>query len=169
MVILRATARVLRYLPPPTKPDHASDTALGDWYVNRITVDRQPLLLMVSSTSLLPILVRAQAVATLPKRLPDVVGARLVRLGIDAEAIEAEVAAMSPVLVARTADRSILGILVDFTKAVRYYPPPWDDDKLRLVEAQLAETPCFAGRPGNGVVFPDVKAPALLLSAGERG
>jgi len=28
-----------------------SDTALGDWYVNRLIVDRQPLLLLVSAAS----------------------------------------------------------------------------------------------------------------------
>jgi hypothetical protein len=52
MVILRPTRRLRSLLPVTETPLLASDTALGDWYVNRITVDRQPLLLVVSSVAL---------------------------------------------------------------------------------------------------------------------
>jgi hypothetical protein len=44
VVVLRATQKVLRSLPPATTVAVETDTALGDWYVNRIVVDRQPLL-----------------------------------------------------------------------------------------------------------------------------
>ena len=82
MVVLRATRKVLRTLPSITANDTASDTALGDWYVNRVVVDRQPLLLLVSSLSLLAIIAPARKVRDLPKRLPRVVVDRLLRLGI---------------------------------------------------------------------------------------
>jgi hypothetical protein len=52
MVLLRATQKVLRLLPESAGGViDSSTTALGDWYVNRLIVDRQPLLLLVSSTS----------------------------------------------------------------------------------------------------------------------
>jgi len=54
MVILRPT-RKLRSLLPAAPVSRPGDTALGDWYVNRLVVGRQPLLLLVSSTSLLPL------------------------------------------------------------------------------------------------------------------
>jgi hypothetical protein len=143
-----------------------SDTALGDWYVNRIVVDRQPLLLLVSAASLLPILLPARDVRTLPKRLGALVGARLQRCGIDARAIAAEVQAMGPVVIGPTLDRSVLGIMVDFAKSVPYYlePGDWNEGTLRLVEERLAETPCHAARAEGSVVFPEQKAPDLLYA-----
>ena len=141
-----------------------SDTALGDWYVNRIVVDRQPILLLVSSTSLLPLLLPARDVRSLPGRLGALVEARLQRFGIDAHAIAAEQQAMLPVVIGPTVDRSVLGIMVDFAKAVPYHLAPngWNEDALRLVEERLAETPCHATRSFDRVIFPELKAPELL-------
>src|SRR5436190_23694313 len=110
MVILRPTKK-LRTLLPTAAISASSDTALGDWYVNRIVVDRQPLLLLVSSTSLLPLLVPARDVRGLPDRLSDLVESALRRLGIEGEAIASERQAMVLVAVAPTIDRSVLGIM----------------------------------------------------------
>lgn len=165
MVILRATRKLHESLPPGPDPGQ-SDTALGDWYMNRLVVDRRPLLLLVSSRSLLPRLLPARDVRSLPSRLPEVVAARLRRLGIASATIDAEIGAMVPVVVASTVDRSVLGIMVDFGKAVPCHlePAGWDDGTLPFVEAQLAETPCYAGRSFEETVFPDDRAPALPAS-----
>ena len=74
MTYLRATKKVLSRLPNPDNqsPEHNA-TALGDWYVNRVVVDRQPLLVLVSSMSLLPIVAPARDVRGLPGRLPGMV------------------------------------------------------------------------------------------------
>ena len=80
MVILRPTRKALASLVPLTDVASGSDTALGDWYVNRIVVARRPLLLLVSSRSLLPILAPAREVRGLPMRLPGLVASRLKRL-----------------------------------------------------------------------------------------
>ena len=77
MVILRPTRKLNSLLPATEVIPTSSDTALGDWYVNRVVVDRQPLLLLVSSTSLLPMLIPAQNVRGLPARLAALVEARL--------------------------------------------------------------------------------------------
>jgi hypothetical protein len=144
----------------------SSDTALGDWYVNRIVVDRQPLLLLMSSVSLLPMLLPARAVRGLPDRLAGLVEARLRHCGVDPRAIEAETQAMTPVAIGPTVDRSVLGIMVDFAKSVPYYLEPghWNEGTLRLVEERLAETPCHAGRPFDGVIFPEKKASEVLIA-----
>ncbi len=78
---------------------------------------------------------------------------------------------MSPVLVAPTIDRSVVGIMVDFAKAVPFYVNrgPWDETTLAFVEARLAGTPCHAGRRFDEVVFPDRKAPELLLARWSAG
>ena len=162
MVKLRGTQKVLRRLPGVADPAALSDTALGDWYVNRVMADRQPLLLLVSALSLLPLVIRAKSVAILPDRLPALVGERLLNLGVAGRLIQAEVGAMSPVIVTRTVDRSVLGIMVDFAKALPYYPPPVDEAALRKIESLLEETPCFAGKRSEEVVFPTRKTQELL-------
>ena len=166
MVVLRRTQKLAAALPISTPMSADSTTALGDWYVNRITVDRRPLLLLVSARSLLPMLIPARDVASLPDRLPDLVAARLRRLGMPLPLIQAELGAMRPVSVGPTADRSVVGIMVDFAKGVPFHldPGAWDDTTLPFVEAQLAETPCHASGRFEDVVFPERKAPDLLLA-----
>ena len=67
-------------------------------------------------------------------------------------------------LATSTTDRSVLGIMVDFAKAVSFYLEPgrWTEASLPSVEERLAETPCHAGLSDGRVVFPDRKAPDLL-------
>jgi hypothetical protein len=141
-----------------------SDGALGDWYVNRLVVARQPLLLIVSSTSLLPMVVSARQVRSLPERLASIVEVRLRGLGVPSELIATELRSMQPVVTAATVDRSVLGILVDFAKAIPYY---FEAETRRArslagLEAWLAQTPCHAGSAEDRVVFPDHKAMDLL-------
>ena len=156
---------MLRHLPPISTPEASSDTALGDWYVKRMVIDRVPLLLLVSSRSLLPLVLRARNVQSLPERLPDLVGARLRRLGVPPELVEAELAAMLPVLVGKTVDRSVLGVLVDFGKLFYHVLPDiWNEDDFEKMESRLAETPCFASRGYDDVVVPRSRTPELLLA-----
>ena len=164
MVILRATQKVLKRLPPISAADALSDTALGDWYVNRLVVDRQPLLLLVSSRSLLAILEPARNVRALPEQLPGMVAQRLGRLGVEDRLIQHEITAMHPVQVGPTRDRSVLGTLVDFARTVPVYLPvhEWRSEDLRLAEMRLAETPCRASGSRRGVIFPQDDAPRLL-------
>lgn len=165
-VTLRRTQKLARALPIAANSVGESDTALGDWYVNRLFVDRRPLLLLVSSRTLFPLLLPARDVGTLPSRLADVVGARLRRAGIARRLIAAELAAMEPVTVAKTADRSVVGIMVDFAFAVGHYLPVggWDETTLPFVEAKLAETPCFSSRRFSETVYPDRDTPARLAA-----
>jgi len=171
LVILRPTAKLRSLLPLSDAPISPSDTALGDWYVNRLVVDRRPLLLLVSSRALLPLLIPARSVRNLPVRLAELVGARLTRLGVNASVIAAEVRTMTPVVTAPTNDRSTLGIMVDFAKSIPYHLDPngWDETTLPFVESRLAETPCHAGRRQEQVIFPDRDAPALLSARWSAG
>ena len=165
MVYLRATQNVLRRLPSEAAEGGASAGALGDWFVNRFVVDRQPLLILVSGSSLLPILEPARDVRSLPKRLPSIVEKRLERLGTDRVLIASEVEAMDDVLVAATNDRSVVGTMVDFVKAVPYYLPEgvrWGQHELYAAEAKLAVAPCRC--KSRHTVFPDREAPVLLTA-----
>ena len=164
MVILRPTRKLFRHLPSSAEPAQPSDTALGDWFVTRLVVDRRPLLLLVSSKSLLAVLMPARNVRALPGELAAVIGARLRRLGVRDELIRAEIAAMTPVVIAPTNDRSVMGTVIDFVKNIPYSLEigGWDDTTLPFVEARLAETPCHAARRFEEVIFPEQDAPRLL-------
>jgi hypothetical protein len=162
MVTLRATKKVLRLLPPSPGAGVPSTTALGDWYVNRMVVDRQPLLLLLSARSLLTILTPARDLRTLPARLVDLVGARLHRLGIAPALVTRELSAMSGVCVGPTRERHVLGYLTEFTRTVPFHLPVggWDLTTLPFVETRLAETPCRLGV----LIFPDQATRALLAA-----
>ena len=45
VVVLRGTRKLLKLLKATADLSDGSDTALGDWYINRIVIDSQPLLL----------------------------------------------------------------------------------------------------------------------------
>lgn len=171
MVVLRATQKVLRLLPQSGHSPGASDTALGDWYVNRIVIARQPLLLLVSEKSLLSVLSPARDVKGLPKRLPEAVAARLRRLGIDEAVVAAEIGAMSAVVVGKTTDRSVTGQMVDFAKHLTYYLPDngWNEWDLHAAENKLAEMPCRASGPFDKVIFPQDATLRLLADAWSAG
>jgi hypothetical protein len=149
VVVLRATQKVLRLLPQSGYSSGASDTALGDWYVNRIVIARQPLLLLASEKSLLSILTPARDVKGLPERLTEVVAARLRRLGIDEAVVAAEIRAMSTVVVGKTTDRSVTGQMVDFAKHLTYYlsDSGWNEWDLHAAENSLAK--CHAVRASH--------------------
>lgn len=164
MVVLRATHKVMKLLPRTEADGDISDTALGDWYVNRIVVDRQPLLLFVSAKSRLAMLGPAREVKLLPIRFSDMVADFLGRFGMDQDLINAETAAMNTVRVGRTQDRSVLGQMVDFAKVIPYYLPigDWNTLSLRQVEERLSEIPCRAGHAIHEVIFPKTTAMRLL-------
>ena len=166
MVVLRATKRVLRHLPVSRGFSGDGDTALGDWYVNRFVVDRKPLLILVSSSSLLAILTPARDVRSLPGRLSMLVAGRLERLGVSATLVRREIGVMEPVHLAPTQDRSVLGVMVEASRAVAFYlrEGGWGEAELLAAEAQLAQTPCHASRPMEQVIFPELAAPELLAA-----
>ncbi len=165
MVILRPTQKLRAQLPLTNDCATESDTALGDWYINRLVVDRRPLLLLLSANTLLPLLTPARDVRSIPERLPGLVSSVLRRLGVAQTLIDAEVRAMSSVCIAPTRDRSVLGILVDYAKSVPFHLEAgrWDETTLPFVEQKLAMTPWHCSGPLSDVVWPNKAAPRLLL------
>lgn len=170
MVTLRATRKVLKALERQVECGD-SDTALGDWYVNRIVVNRKPLLLLVSSNSLLAIVTWARGVRTLPERLTRLVEDRLRRLPIPEPLVHSEVTMMDRVCVGPTASRSILGSMVDFAYmiSVRQSAPILDDAGLAKAEVELAGMPCRVSSPSGRVIWPGKRAREVLAAkwAGE--
>lgn len=164
MVILRRTQKLSGLLPRAASIPDRSATALGDWYVNRIVIHRQPLLILVSSVSLLSILIPARDVRNLPNQLAAIVKERLQRCGIPANVVQEETRAMEPVVVGPTVDRRVLGIMVDYAKMLPFHLDPFKTDEIAYwrAEEMLAENPCFAGGPSDQVILPDKKTRLAL-------
>ena len=171
MVVLRATQKVLKLLPPSAGDAPISTTALGDWYVNRIVVDRRPLLLLMSSTSRLPIVTTARDIKSLPQRLARILEERLPRLGVSDDCLAREVEAASVVVVSKTIDRSVTRQMVDFAKMLPSYLPElqWDEEDLKFAEDRLEESPCRASLRFEDVIFPREAAIQMLESKWRRG
>ena len=160
MVVLRPTVKSARGLPAPQSIDTPSDGALGDWYINRITIHRAPVLLLVSSASLLPILAPAREIATFPSRFPAILGERLARLGVPDHLIGAETATLDPVRIGRTRDRATVGILVEFTRMIPCHTDSSGGNSLDEIESWLAHVPCRADH--RECIWPDKAARQLL-------
>lgn len=164
MVILRPTRKPHSLLRLSENAPTMSDTALGDWYVNRVVVNRQPLLLLVSSASLLPMIVPASDVRSLPARLASLVKIRLRRLGLASRSSTVRSGKWGRWSSAKPSTNRFPESMVDFAQGIPYYleAERWDETTLATVEQRLAETPCHAAHRPDRVIFPETKAPELL-------
>jgi hypothetical protein len=129
-----------------------------------MVVDRKPLVLFVSSRSLLSIIAPARDVKHLDKTLNGLVEARLNRLGVEKNLIDCEVEVTRVVRVGKTVDKSVLGTLVDFAKTLPYYLPTdgWGPDDLILAEERFAETPCRCSGSLEATIWPRRDSISLL-------
>jgi hypothetical protein len=161
LVLLRCTAKLLKRLKldkEPLKDPGPSTTALGDWYANIIYMGRQPLILAVSERSLLSLLMPARDLDHLPGHLTRTLIEKLQRMGVPETTISQEVSKMDPVIYAKTANRSVLGSMNDFTDMVRFTHHVRTDWGLNDWMGCLGKVPC---KP-IGYKYPSEIATTLL-------
>jgi len=115
LVALRCTQRLLRRLRTDfaTKVP-AAGNALGHWYANVLTFNRTPYVIALSERSLLPVVLPGAPFNTLVARFPTALSQLLHALGVSESQVTTEVAATSPLVIARTANRRVLGCLKQF-------------------------------------------------------
>jgi len=144
VVVLRASTKLLSKLgvPDPTPP--ASTTTLGDWYGTVLRMRHGHFVLAVAGATLLPVVLPARELKTLPHRLTAAVGAVLASFGVSGFAVEREVAAMTEMRYARTDNRSTVGVLMNLEQSLRFRLE--DDPAFDIVEVSrwLAQTPITA-------------------------
>lgn len=116
--------------------DDVSTTALGDWFGTVLTWQPQAVLL-VNTQTLLPVLVPLAPTATLLQRIPACVADALRSQGIDEQLVANEMASMSPVRIAPTNDRQMLGVMNELTFQAQHARARGDED-LRSLSAALA-------------------------------
>jgi len=160
MLIVRATRKLLGRLGPITADaEQRSTTLLGDWYATawfwRPQVD-----LLVSETTLLPVLMLLAPAANLLQRFGLQLAAVLAAHRTPTEFIDAELREMDQVRLARTANRSVVGIMNEFT----YLADAWrhDEPDLLTLTVRLAATPC--GPLYKRHISPDRELAALVAA-----
>jgi hypothetical protein len=142
MFVLRATKKLLdRVKPPVIDPTPVSDGVMSNWYATALFW-RPQLALFVHQETLLPVLVPLAPASSLAERFPAHLATVLKALDVDAGFIDAQVAAMSKVQYAKTSNRSVLGIMNQFSFLAEGYRDYSETNDLLELSLKLANTPC---------------------------
>jgi hypothetical protein len=145
-------------------PDEMSTTRLGAWYAT-VLLWRPQVALFVNETTFLPVLMPLAPAATLLQRFPATLGRVLTAHGIAPSAIEAERAEMKHVALATTKNRSVVGVMNEFSYLAGAYREGIDG--LDELSVRLARTPC--GPLSATHVFPDRALTAAFEEPPPRG
>lgn len=142
MLVVRATKKLLDRLGPVTlQPGESSTTQLGDWY-GTVWTWKPQVALFVSEATLFPVLMPLAPSATLLARFPDHLAQSLAAHGIPESFITDELSRMRDARLARTASRSLLGIMNEFTFLAQADRGRTADTDLTALARWLASTPC---------------------------
>ena len=151
MLVVHATKKFLDRVGRPTAAaDEQSTTALGSWYAT-VLFWKPQVALFVNETTLLPLLMPFAPAATVLARFPAALERVLAAHGVDPRFVDAELAAMAERRLAKTASRSLLGTMNEFSYLADAHRGGAPDD-LHALSLQLARTPC--GRLYKTHVFP---------------
>jgi hypothetical protein len=162
VLIVRATQKLLQRVGPPTLQDgEQSTTLLGEWYATALFWKPQ-VALLVNEPTLLPALMPLAPAATLPTRIAQQIATVLAAHGTPPAIVDDELQQMRPCRVARTANRSVVGIMTEFTHLAEAYRNSNPDPDLLDLALRLATTPCGPLYGRN--VSPDRELRAFLRS-----
>lgn len=142
MVVVHGTKKFRDRIPARFTGDDAdaSTTALGSWYAT-VLFWRPQVALFVNELTLLPVLVPLAPAATVLGRFPAAAAEVLARLGVPHSLIDTEVAAMTDPRVSKTRNRSVVGIMNEFTFLAAHRASATGPDLVAL-SVELAATPC---------------------------
>jgi hypothetical protein len=163
MFTLHCTKKLLDRIGPEIDlPCHPS-TRLGNWYATALFWKPQ-MALMVNERTLLPVMLPLAPAASLAKRFPSALEGLLTALSLPARFIEPEIGSMADVRYAKTANRSVLGVMNEFAFLAEGYR-----DRNGLIDPlalslELAQTPC--GPLYKGAVFPERAVRELVEGGG---
>ena len=142
MIAIRCTQKLLkRASVPATDTPLAPTSLLGNWYAN-ILFSRPPLVLCISERTLLPVVVLAKDMPTLPGRLAVATYELLIALGIPGEAADRERSEMQETVLARTDSKRVLGSLNDFMFHLEYSAQSSPEESLLERALYLGRIPC---------------------------
>lgn len=149
MFTLHCTQKLLDRMGHPVGTPIPASTRLGNWYATALFWKPQ-MALLVNERTLLPVMMPLAPAATLAQRFPRALKEILQALNFPVEFIDAEIGGMNEVVYAKTTNRSVVGMMNEFTflaEAFRDRGGLLDPLALSL---KLAAVPCGPLRKGAG-------------------
>lgn len=160
MLVLHGTKKLRdRVKTIPSHTSETSTTRLGDWYATAL-LWRPQVCLLVNEATLLPVLMPLAPAATLAERFPEWLSDVLAAHGASGEFIAAERAEMVQIRLAKTSNRSVVGMMNEFTFLAEAHADPGAWSNLLGLSVRLAETAC--GPLYKRHVYPRRELAALL-------
>lgn len=142
MLVIHATKKLRdRLRTAPLHGQQTSTTALGDWYATAMFW-RPQLALFVNETTLLPVVVPLAPSATLVDRLVPALAAVLTTQGASVSFTEEETGQMREWQLAKTSNRSVVGIMDEFTFMAEAYMQDRSEPDLLGLSLWLSKIPC---------------------------
>lgn len=162
MYAIHATKKLRdRVRAPLTEPVEEPTTALGNWYATALFWKPQ-VAMFVNEATLVPVLVPLAPARSLADRFPEHLEAVLNALGTDPRFVAAEVAATTDAQWAKTANRSVVGTMNEFTYLAEVDRARDRSEDLLSMAVRLAGTPC--GPLYKRHSFPDRELAAVVSS-----
>ena len=141
MFTIHATRKLLDRVKPPVGEPVEPSTALGNWYATALFWKPQ-VALFVNEWTLLPVFVPLAPAATLAPRFPAELRRVLDAHGVDPRFVDQEIRSIGTGHYAKTASRSVLGVMTEFTFLANVHREDHGaDDDLVALSVRLAETP----------------------------
>jgi hypothetical protein len=139
MYTLHCTKKLLERIKPQTIAAGGAlgTTLLGNWYAT-VLYWKPQVALLVNEKTLLPVLIPLVPATDLAMRFPEHLASVLVAHGMPEQFIEHELAQMNAVQYAKTTNRSVVGIMNQFTYLAEGYREYLETSDLRALALKLA-------------------------------
>lgn len=142
MYSLCLTKKLLdRIKPSAIVTDKAGTTVLGNWYAT-VLFWKPQVALLVNEKTLLPVLMPLAPATDLATRFPVHLADVLAAHGVPQQFIDHELAQMQEVLYAKTSNRSVVGVMNQFSYLAEGYREYLETNDLLALSLRLSETPC---------------------------
>lgn len=135
-------------------------TLLGNWYATALFWKPQ-VALLINEKTLLPVLMPLAPATNMARRFPEYLAYVLAAHGIPQQFIDEELAQMNEVQYAMTSNRSVVGIMNQFSYLAEGYRDYLETNDLLTLSLKLSETPCSPLY--KGAVSPDRELQRLVL------
>ncbi len=138
---IHATKKLLDRVKRPLREAVEPPSALGNWYATALFWKPQ-VALFVNERTLLPVFVPLAPASELGRRFPDELRRVLDAHGVDPRFVDEEIRSMGDGRFAKTASRSVLGVMNEFAFLGRVHRERHGEDTdLVALSVRLSETP----------------------------
>jgi hypothetical protein len=160
MFNLHCTKKLLDRIKPDVQGSVDGTTILGDWYATALFWKPQ-LALLVNERTLLPVIMPLAPATNLAQRFPDALAQVLLELDIELDKVKSELEKMGQVTYCKTSNRSVLGIMNQFTFQAESYRDHFGLVVPLALSVKLAGTPCSPLY--KGAICPDLAVREVMI------